>query len=112
MWMKLASMEGGLDLGLGPDRLEGPPLPQDGSAAKLGIAEPGASGPWGGGPAGLRPNRGQRGPWKHPEPAAPGPRGPKQGGLRSAVVLCRSKGLEGPLWASHGGVPGQRRGQL
>ena len=86
MWMKLASMEGGLDLGLGPDRLEGPPLPQDGSAAKLGIAEPGASGPWGGGPAGLRPNRGQRGPWKQPEPAAQGPRGPKQGDLRSAVV--------------------------
>ena len=28
----------------------------------------------------LRPNRGQRGPWKHPEPAAQGPRGPKQGG--------------------------------
>ena len=61
----------------------------------------------------LRPNRGQRGPWKHPEPAAQGPRGPNQGvyGLRRYPPFG-ARGLEGPLWASHGGVPGQRRGQL
>ena len=40
----------------------------------------------------LRPNRGQRGPWKHPEPAAQGPRGPKQGVLRW-YPLSRSKGI-------------------
>ena len=59
----------------------------------------------------LRPNRGQRGSWKHPEPAAQGPRGPNQGGLRSAVVSIVGvrgwKGLYGPLME---GVPGQRRG--
>ena len=58
----------------------------------------------------VRPNRGQRGPWKHPEPAAEGPRGPNQGGYGLRWYPCRSKGLEGPLWASHGGAPGQRRG--
>ena len=45
---------------------------------------------------------GQRGSWKHPEPAAQGPRGPNQGGgLRSAVVSTVGvrgwKGLYGPL---------------
>ena len=40
---------------------------------------------------------------RDPQPAAQGPRGPKQGGLRSAAVPRRGTGLEGPLWASHGG---------
>ena len=34
-----------VDLGLGPERLEGPPLPQDGGAAKLGPVVPGAEAP-------------------------------------------------------------------
>ena len=65
----------------------------------------------------LRPIRGQRGPWKHPEPAAQGPRGPNQGATVCGGILSprRSKGLEGHLWASHGrGRPasagGSRRG--
>ena len=36
---------------------------------------------------------------------------PKPGGATvCGGIHRRSKGLEGPLWVSHGGVPGQRRG--
>ena len=55
-----------------------------------------------------------RGAGRDPQPAAQGPRGPKQGGLRSAAVSNRGTGLEGPLWATPSGLvmsPGDVRAE-
>ena len=58
----------------------------------------------------LRPNRASGGRGSIQNPPHRGHAAQTRGVYGLRWYTCRSKGLEGPLWASHGGVPGQRRG--
>ena len=83
------------------------------SATGQGPAIPSSAGQVGVGVEAIRPAPPESGPAGAVEASRTrrtGATRPKTGGSTVCGGIPRRKGLEGPLWASHGGAPSQRRG--